>query len=50
VKLPLGKLHSLEVATSENTRGNLPLGKYPWEVAVWGNDFGKVPNIYKYIL
>ena len=27
--------------------GSCHLGKYPWEVAAWEKDFGKVPDIYK---
>ena len=30
--------------------GSCHLGKYPWEVAVWENVFGKVPNIENFIL
>ena len=25
--------------------GNFQRGKYPWEVALWENSFGKVPDI-----
>jgi len=25
--------------------GKLPRGKYPWQVAAWEKEFGKLPNI-----
>ena len=37
----------ISVASSEIAHlGSCHLGKYPWEIAIWEEFFGKVPNIF----